>query len=126
MEQQPGDNTQQPFDDMPFATEDSPDASSCSIHTVGETSAASSFARRCSTANRLQLFNSTNATNNQLISSVQTKSEQNMNENSIHADLAGQLAEFRNFGASLLQSSNHPSEANNNGSRELQKPTPVA
>ena len=118
------------FEEMPFATDTSPDASSCSIHVAGETSAASSFAHRCATASRLQMFHSsssggglgggTNTPYSWMSSSMNPNNANNSNNNNnntgsdkeglnqsssmVHSDLADQLAEFRNFGASLIRS----------------------
>merc|ERR1712232_640597 len=102
----------------------SPDASSCSIHTAGETNAASSFAHRCATASRLQLFDSTNNAN--ILMSSTGNNEGIVEQNAALANFSNQLADFRNFGASLLQSSSHPLEVNNSDSREMQNRSSTA
>ena len=118
-----GDHT---FEEMPFATDTSPDASSCSIHAAGETDAASSFAHRCSTASRLQLFDRSGINNTAI------DNDTNLRQNSNNADLVDQLSEFRKFGSSLLRSSANSLEPHSGSSEEMNAstttptPTPVA
>lgn len=106
------------FEKMPFATEapslevDKNDNSEGSI--LAETNAASSFAYRCATASRLQMFDA-KTENDELDSlgkkndcSSQRNQEQRSNADSLccsDGNVGSQLEEFRSFGAILMRSS---------------------
>jgi hypothetical protein len=93
-------------DDMPFAVDDSPPppaggaadsrsgAGSSSSHLAASSAAVTSFAHRCATANRLALFDS-----------VQQQQQQKAEQPKVDmvSSLADQLAEFKTFGASLME-----------------------
>jgi len=94
---------------MPFA---SLSENRSSIH-EGDASTASTFAYRCATASRLQLFNKKNACHG----TPTNKFDENASHSSspVHDnDMSNQLAEFHNFSASLNVSV-HRTNNNSNG-----------
>merc|ERR1712183_792416 len=94
---------------MPFA---SLSENRSSIH-EGDASTASTFAYRCATASRLQLFNKKNTCNG----TPTNKFDENASHSSspVHDnDMSNQLAEFHNFSASLNVSV-HRTSNNANG-----------
>lgn len=87
-------------DDMPFAVDsppptggaaDSRSGGGSSSHLAASSAAVASFAHRCATANRLALFDSVQQ---------QQKAEPKVD---MVSSLADQLAEFKTFGASLME-----------------------
>jgi hypothetical protein len=100
------------YDEMPFAVDESSssqfasnnNATTNSTSQLGASSAAvASFAQKCAPSNRLKMFDSSIVASASVSASQQQQQQQDPDD--MVNSLADQLAEFRNFGASLHVSS---------------------
>lgn len=96
------------YDEMPFAVDESSSSQFASNNNttmnsksqLGASSAAvASFAQKCAPSNRLKMFDSS------IVPSASASQQQQQDPDDMVNSLADQLAEFRNFGASLHVSS---------------------